>query len=116
MLKQSKAAEAEPLIRECLAIYSNAMPKSSQYFNYSRALGGALLAQGQYAEAEPLVIAGYEGLKALEPKMPPVIKVDITEAGKQVVQFYQAWGKPEKAEESRRKLGVGGSPAAPPRR
>ncbi len=34
-------------------------------------LGGALLGQGRYAEAEPLVIGGYEGMKAREAKIPP---------------------------------------------
>ena len=32
-------------------------------------LGGALLGQGRYAEAEPLVVAGYEGMKAREARI-----------------------------------------------
>src|SRR5436309_836134 len=32
-------------------------------FNMMSPLGGALLGQGRYAEAEPLVVPGYEGMK-----------------------------------------------------
>ena len=34
-------------------------------------LGGALLGQKKYAEAEPLLLAGYEGMKARADKIPP---------------------------------------------
>ena len=33
-------------------------------------LGEALSGQGRYAEAEPLVVGGYEGMKAREAKIP----------------------------------------------
>ena len=39
-------------------------------FNAMSLLGGALLGQGRYAEAEPLIVAGYEGMKAREAKIP----------------------------------------------
>ena len=43
-------------------------------------LGGALLGQKKYAEAEPLLLAGYEGMKQREAKIPPEGKVRLTEA------------------------------------
>jgi hypothetical protein len=61
-----------------------------------------LLGQGKYAEAEPLLIAGYEGLE----KLSPAISVDANppEAGQRLLRLYAAWGKPDKADEWRRKL------------
>ena len=43
------------------------------------------------------------------PRTPP-------EARRRVTALYEAWGKPEKAEEWRRKVGPGGSPPGPPGR
>ena len=65
-------------------------------------LGASLLGQGKFAEAEPLLIAGYEGLK----KLSPAISVDanLLQAGERIVQLYAAWGKPDKVNEWRRQL------------
>ena len=60
---QGKLIEAEPL-RECLEIREAAMADSWLRFNTMSLLGGALLGQGRYAEAEPLVVAGYEGMES----------------------------------------------------
>jgi len=37
-------------------------------------LGGSLLGQKKYAEAEPLLLSGYEGMKQREVKIPPEVK------------------------------------------
>ena len=50
-------SEAEPLLRECLAIRAKAVPDDWRRFDAMSLLGGALLGQGTYAEAEPLVVA-----------------------------------------------------------
>ncbi len=34
-------------------------------------LGEALLGQGRFAEAEPLIVGGYEGMNALKAQIPP---------------------------------------------
>jgi hypothetical protein len=34
-----------------------------------QAQGGSLLGRGRYAKAEPLVVAGYEGMKAREARI-----------------------------------------------
>ena len=62
---------------------------------------GILLGQKTYAEAEPLLLAGYEGMKAREAKVP---KPRLTQAGERIVKLYEAWGQPEKAAEWRAKL------------
>ena len=69
-------------------------------------LGGSLLGQKKYALAEPLLISGYEGLKAREATIAAAGKPRLPEAGQRLVKLYDAWGKPEKAAEWRNKLGL----------
>jgi tetratricopeptide (TPR) repeat protein len=111
LLKQSKASESEPLLREGLAIRAKATPDDYRRFDTASLLGGALLVQGKNAEAEPLVIEGYEGIKAREAKIPTYNKATLTEAGERVVQLYRAWGKPDKAADWAARLGLAELPA-----
>ena len=104
LLQQGKWTEAEPVLRGCLAIREKVQPNEWTTFNTRSLLGGSLLGQKKYAEAEPLIVAGYEGMKAREAKIPPPGKPGFTEAAQRVVRLYQAWGKKEKAAEWRAKL------------
>ena len=56
LLQQKKWTEAEPLLRECLAIREKTQPDVWSTFNTQSLLGGALLGQKKYAEAEPLLL------------------------------------------------------------
>ena len=87
-----------------LAIREKTQPDDWLTFNARSVLGGCLVGQEKYAEAEPLILAGYEGMKAREAKIPPPGKPYFTEAAERVVKLYEAWGKPEKAAEWRAKL------------
>jgi hypothetical protein len=60
-------------------------------------LGGCLLGQKKYAEAEPLLLSGYEGLKQREDKLPPGAKTDLKEALQSLAQVYEATGRPDQA-------------------
>ena len=72
--------EAEPLIREALTIREKVEPDAWTTFNTKSMLGGALLGQKKYAESEPLLLAGYEGLKQRETTIPEQGKVRLPEA------------------------------------
>src|SRR5262249_10010094 len=48
LLKQQKYAEADPILRECLAIRMKKMPDDWKTFNARSMLGGALLGQKKY--------------------------------------------------------------------
>ncbi len=61
-------------------------------------LGGSLLGQKKYAEAEPLIVSAYGGKKTHEAKIPPPGKPRLTAAGL-VVKLYEARGKQDKAAE-----------------
>ncbi len=67
-------------------------------------LGGALLGQKKYADAEPLLLAGYEGMKQREKTIPPPGKVRIPEAVERLVQLYEAMDKKDDAAKWRKEL------------
>jgi hypothetical protein len=46
--------------------------------NVKSMLGGAPLGQKNYADAEPLLIAGYEGMRRCETTIPPQAKDRLT--------------------------------------
>ena len=104
---------AEPILRECLAIFQRKQPEDLTTFHAQSLLGGVLLGQEKYAEAEPLLLRGYEGLKAREGQIPPLYaRYRVAEAGRRIVRLYEARGRPEKAAEWRAKL-AGRSHAGP---
>jgi tetratricopeptide (TPR) repeat protein len=106
-LTQRKYAEAEALLREAMNGAGNQNSQIWDTFDRQSLLGASLLGQGRFAEAEPLLIAGYQGLH----KLSPAISVDanLPEAGQRLVQLYSAWAKPEKSSQWRSQL----NPARP---
>ncbi len=110
-MNQSKWAEAEAVLRECRAIREKAIPADWPTFNTMSQLGGALLGQGKFAAAEPLIVQGYAGMKAREPAIPPAGRPRLPEAAERVVRLYERWGKPERLEEWKAKLGLGDLPS-----
>jgi non-specific serine/threonine protein kinase/serine/threonine-protein kinase len=104
LLHQKKFGEAEPVLREGLAIREKKEPDVWTTFNSKSLLGGALLGQMKYADAEPFLLQGYEGMKQHEAKIPPELKVRQTEALERLVQLYDAWDKNDEAAKSRKKL------------
>src|SRR5262249_2172888 len=67
--EQARWSEAEPLLLEAAAIRARATPDDWRRYEAMRPLGGALLVQGRYAEAEPAIVAGYEAMKAREARI-----------------------------------------------
>jgi non-specific serine/threonine protein kinase/serine/threonine-protein kinase len=74
-------------------------------------LGGALIGEGRYPEAEALTVQGHEGMKAREAKIPATAKPRLLEAAEGVIRLYEAWGKPEQAAAWKAKLGLVDLPA-----
>jgi tetratricopeptide (TPR) repeat protein len=104
LLERQEYAEAERLLRECLKFREEHEPDLWQTFNAKSALGGCLLGQKKYDEAEPLLLAGYEGLKRREDKNPrSVPQSRLSEAIGRLVQLYGAKGDAARADEWRRK-------------
>jgi hypothetical protein len=65
----------------------------------------------KYTDAEPLLPAGYEGMKQCEAEIPPVGKVQLSEALERIVKLYEVTGQKEKAAEWRKKWEAGKSAA-----
>ena len=101
LIQQGKWPAAEPVLRECLAVRDQIQPDDWTTFNTRSLLGVSLLGQEKYAEAEPLILAGYEGMKSREAKIPPPGKPRFTDAAERVVRLYEEWGKKQKAAEWR---------------
>jgi tetratricopeptide (TPR) repeat protein len=95
LLQQKNWTEAEPLLRECLAIREKAQPDVWSTFNTKSLLGGALLGQKRIAEAEPLLLAGYEGMKQRETTIPEQGKIRLREAADRLIKLYTATNRPD---------------------
>jgi hypothetical protein len=103
LLRQHKSADAEPPLRQALAIRDKRQPGDWTTFNTRSMLGGALLGQKKFADAERLLVQGYEGMKRHEEKIPPQGKVRLAEALERLVQLYEATGREELAAAWRKK-------------
>jgi TolA-binding protein len=97
-LKAGDPTAAEAPLRECSRIDEQRLPDHWQRFNGIAYLGESLHGQKKYAEAEPLLLAGYEGMKQREAKIPAERKVRLTESLERLVQLYEATGDKTKAE------------------
>ena len=103
-LESGKLDLAASLLRECLTTREKTQPDEWTTFCAKSTLGGALLCQKKYAEAAPLLLAGYEGMKQREAKIPPPDKVRLTEALERLVQVYVALEKKDEASKWRKEL------------
>ncbi len=81
-------------------------PDDWRRYDAKSLLGEALLQQGRYAEAEPLVIAGYDGMKTREARITVREKSTLREAAERVVRLYEHRNKPDEAKAWKVKLGM----------
>jgi len=112
LLAEKRPIEAEALLRPCLSIRQKMQPDDWSTFNAQSLLGGALLGQKKFAEAEPLLVQGYQGMKDRDAKIPPQGKGNLGEGLQRLVQLYEATGDKEKTETWRKRLQ--GTQASPP--
>jgi eukaryotic-like serine/threonine-protein kinase len=103
-LEQRKYDLAEASFREALQRYEKVRPNVYQRYNSESLLGQSLMAEGKYAEAEPLLLSGYKGLLQRRDKMSVPNRQYVQLAADRVVRLYVEWGKPKKAQEWRNKL------------
>jgi serine/threonine protein kinase len=108
LLNQKKWSDAESVLRESLAVSEKTEPDSWFTFQNRWLLGMALVCQGKYANAEPLLVAGYEGMRAREATVPSGGPAGPIEAAKQLVQIYEKRGRWQDAASWRARLGLPG--------
>ncbi len=98
LLADQRPAEAETVLRECLAIRERTMPDDWRRFVPLATLGGALLDQRKYADAENALLAGYSGYKLHEKKIPASWRaLTIRAALTRLVRLHQETARPGKA-------------------
>ena len=75
-----------------------------QRFSISTVLGACLVGQQKYAEAEPLLLRGYEGLQHADTIPTSLRSKRLNQAQGRLVRLYEAWGKPDQASRWRQQL------------
>jgi len=95
LLHQKKWTDAEPILRESLAVRQKKTPDDWTTFNTQSLLGAALSGQKKYADAEPLLLRAYEGMKAREKSIPPQRTIRLPEALDRLIDLYTATNKPD---------------------
>jgi eukaryotic-like serine/threonine-protein kinase len=102
-VSQGKFTDAEPLAREALEMDQKQQPDHWQRFRAESLLGASLAGEKKYAEAEPLLLEGYQGMLARKDRIVVCDWYHLGRAHEWIVQLYQAWGKPAKAAEWKKK-------------
>src|SRR5262249_9112310 len=95
LLTAEKFAEAEPVLRECLSIREKRDADAWTTFNTQSLLGGALLGQKKFDAAEPLLLAGYAGMKKRAKAMLAPYRIRLREAADRLVALYPATNQPD---------------------
>jgi serine/threonine protein kinase/tetratricopeptide (TPR) repeat protein len=95
LMKEGNFAEAEPLLRGCLAMRRNTLPEGHWLIaDTTSLLGDALAGQGKFGQAEPLLLEGYAGMR----NNPEVPEGRQRQALQRIVHLYEAWGRPNQAD------------------
>ena len=97
LLQLRAYTDAEPLLRESMSIREKTEAEEWSTFNTLFMLRGALLGQKKYADAELLLLKGYEGMKQREATIPANAKIRLTDALNRLVQLYEAMDKKDEA-------------------
>ncbi|HYR91030.1 MAG TPA: tetratricopeptide repeat protein [Terriglobia bacterium] len=103
-LRQRKYAEAESVLGEASQSFETNDPDAWLRYNCLSLLGASLAAQKRYAEAEPLLVSGYEGMVRRLPTIPVENRSALDDAGESILGLYQEWRKTDKAAEWQQKL------------
>jgi hypothetical protein len=92
-------AHAEDMLRGVLSVFQSRLADDWQRYRCESVLGETLAAQRKYAEAEPLLISGYQGLLQRKSKISSDSLVNLENAGQWLVAFYRETNRPAKAAE-----------------
>jgi hypothetical protein len=89
---------AERLLRECLATRRRRQPKAWATWSTASRLGGVLLRRENLDEAEPLLLEGFQEMKAREGNIPPRSKHALSNAARRLGDLYTARGNSAEVE------------------
>jgi len=103
-LSQGKFAQSEPLARELVELEQKKQPDNWQRFRAESLLGASLAEEKKYAEAEPLLLEGYQGMRARKERIAAPDHYHLELTREWLVQLYKNWGKPQKVAEMAKEL------------
>ena len=105
LFRERDFVEAESFFRLTLDLAAKQSLDNGWRSSWVSALGACLLGQKKYAEAEPLLLRGYQGLRQHEERIPANFpQIRLTEALEWLVQLYEEWDKPDEAAKWRKEL------------
>jgi len=96
-MRRGEAAAAETLWREVWAHRLKVAPEHWRTAAVQSRLGEAVASQRRWAEAEPLLLAGYAALRERAEKIPPPSAKAPAEAAARLAALYSAWGRSAEA-------------------
>ena len=67
-------------------------------------LGEVLAKQGEYTEAESMLLDAYKGFMAREDAIPDLFQVRITDSLQRIISLYEVWDKPDQVQVWQEKL------------
>jgi tetratricopeptide (TPR) repeat protein len=97
-------ADAEPLLREAVSRGDSFFVDSWRTHHARLLLGVALLGQQKFADAEPLLVLGYEALRERESQIPRETGAPLDQSVQWAVELYEAAGQAGKAADWRTRL------------
>jgi hypothetical protein len=86
---QKKYADAEPLLREALTGSEKTIPDSWLRYYSQSMLGVSLAGQQRYAEAESMLLSGYQGMLRRQATIPADSRSALDQVGTWVAQLHR---------------------------
>lgn len=96
-VSEGKVAQGERLARQTLGFDDKKQLNNWERFRAESLLGASLAAQKKYAEAEPPLLDGYQGMLRRKEQIGVADWYHLERARAWLAQLYESWGKPEKA-------------------
>jgi hypothetical protein len=92
---------AEELLLKALEIRQRETPDAWEIFQTRSLLGEALFRQDRFTDAEPHLVAGYEGLATRQDTIPPNVGTPIADALDRLIALYERLGQTAEVERYR---------------
>jgi tetratricopeptide (TPR) repeat protein len=96
-LLEGKFDEAEPRARKIVEINRRKQPNDVARFRAETLLGAVLSGEKKFAEAEPLLLGGLEGLQARKAEIAVPDRSQLEDGRKWIIEMYQSSGQSAKA-------------------
>jgi hypothetical protein len=93
-LQQRGYSEAEALLRQALDAYRKSSADSWRRYHTESMLGASLAGLGKYAEAEPLLVSGYQGMLQRKSSIPFENRAELDEASSRIAQLHETGSEP----------------------